>query len=111
MRSGQVLWNGQLAGILTQYNRSHYEFEYDEIWLADETRPPISLTFPKSQKVYKADHLFPFFFNMLSEGVNRKLQSRLLKIDEQDHFGLLLATASKDSIGAVSVVPSRNEHK
>jgi serine/threonine-protein kinase HipA len=42
---------------------------------------------------------------MLSEGVNRDLQSVLLKIDEEDHFGLLAATAQVDSIGAVTVKP------
>ena len=40
---------------------------------------------------------------MLSEGVNRKLQSRQLKIDENDYFGLLVATAQFDTIGAISV--------
>lgn len=109
MMKAQVLWNGQIAGILTQMDSSHYEFEYADAWLADSTKPAISLTFPKSEKKFQADHLFPFFFNMLSEGVNRKLQSRVLRIDEKDHFGLLLATSSKDSIGAVSVVPLNPE--
>ena len=49
--------------------------------------------------------LFPFFFNMLSEGDNRKLQSRMLHIDEDDDFGILLATAQYDTIGAVTVKP------
>jgi HipA-like protein len=40
---------------------------------------------------------------MLSEGVNRKLQCRLLKIDEDDNFGLLMATAQYDTIGAITV--------
>ena len=44
-------------------------------------------------------------FNMLSEGVNKQLQCRLLKIDEQDHFGLLSATAQYDTIGAITVKP------
>jgi len=105
MKSAKVLWNGQLAGIITQVDSSHYEFEYTDAWLIDNTKPAISLTFPKKQKKYRSDHLFPFFFNMLSEGVNRNLQSRMLKIDQKDHFGLLLATGSNDSIGAVKVVP------
>ena len=42
---------------------------------------------------------------MLSEGVNRKLQSTVLRIDEEDHFGLLAATAQYDTIGAVTVKP------
>jgi len=49
--------------------------------------------------------LFPFFYNMLSEGVNRKLQSMLLKIDENDHFGLLAKTSEYDTIGAVTLKP------
>jgi serine/threonine-protein kinase HipA len=35
--------------------------------------------------------------------VNRQLQSRQLQIDENDDFGLLLATAQTDTIGAVTV--------
>jgi serine/threonine-protein kinase HipA len=42
---------------------------------------------------------------MLSEGVNRKLQSIQLKIDEEDNFGLLMATAQYDTIGAITVKP------
>jgi serine/threonine-protein kinase HipA len=41
---------------------------------------------------------------MLSEGVNRALQSRTLQIDEQNYFGLLLATGSTETIGAVRIV-------
>lgn len=111
LRKAQVLWNGQLAGLLTQVNPSHYEFEYENAWLRDDTKPAISLTFPKRQKKYQSDHLFPFFFNMLSEGVNRHLQSKLLRIDENDHFGFLLSTSSRDSIGAVHVVPLHAENK
>ena len=42
---------------------------------------------------------------MLSEGVNKRLQSIQLKIDEEDYFGLLMATAQYDTIGAISVKP------
>jgi hypothetical protein len=34
---------------------------------------------------------------MLSEGVNRKLQSTQLRIDEEDNFGLLMATALSEA--------------
>jgi serine/threonine-protein kinase HipA len=42
---------------------------------------------------------------MLSEGANRKLQSQLLHIDEHDDFGIMLATAQFDTIGAVTIKP------
>ena len=80
-------------------------FKYDDKYYNDPNKPAISLTLPKSQKEYCSDFLFPFFFNMLSEGVNRKLQSTQLQIDENDNFGLLMATAQYDTIGAITVKP------
>jgi serine/threonine-protein kinase HipA len=41
----------------------------------------------------------------LSEGVNKNIQCRLLKIDENDHFGRLLLTAQDDNIGSITVKP------
>lgn len=105
MRTAKVYRNGQLAGILTQYNQQSYEFRYADEWFANDRLPAISLTLPKTKQTYQADHLFPFFFNLLSEGENKKLQCRQLKIDEKDYFGLLLATATHDTIGAITVKP------
>ena len=50
-------------------------------------------------------HLFPYFYNMLSEGSNRQVQSMLHHIDENDDFGIMLATAGHDTIGAVTIKP------
>ncbi|MEY2917598.1 MAG: hypothetical protein RIS73_1312 [Bacteroidota bacterium] len=105
MRKLAVYRNKEYAGILTEENREEYVFLYDSAYYADTTKPAVSLTLPKSQQEYRLPALFPFFFNMLSEGVNRQLQSRLLKIDEDDHFGLLSATAQYDTIGAITVKP------
>jgi HipA-like protein len=105
MRSVEVYRNRELAGVLTEQNIKSYSFRYTDPYYADPTKPAISLTLPKSQQEYQANHLFPFFFNMLSEGANRKLQSRALKIDEEDDFGLLAATACYDTIGAITVKP------
>ena len=105
----EVYRNGQLAGTLTQHNPKSYVFRYNDEWFANDKLPAISLTLPKTHQTYQADHLFPFFFNLLSEGVNKKLQCRQLKIDETDYFGLLLATATIDTIGAVTLKPVENE--
>jgi serine/threonine-protein kinase HipA len=103
MRKANVYRNGELVGALTQFSTNDYEFRYENNWFANGELPPVSLTMPKNKQVYKSEYLFPFFFNMLSEGVNRQLQSRYLKIDEKDYFGLLLATATTDTIGAITV--------
>ncbi len=105
MRALKIYRNGIFAGILTEENRQHYIFKYDEKYFNDTGKAAISLTLSKSQKEYSSQFLFPVFFNMLSEGVNRKVQSIQLKIDEEDNVGLLAATAQCDTIGAITVKP------
>ncbi len=105
MRAMEIYRNGTLAGTLTEENRQHFVFRYDDNYFNDSNKPSVSLTLPKTQKEYSSEFLFPFFFNMLSEGVNRKLQSTQWRIDEADDFGLLMATAQIDTIGAVTVKP------
>lgn len=103
IRKAKVYRNQNYVGVLTEEKDNTYHFEYDSEYLNNNHLPAVSLTMPKTKKHYKSKFLFPFFFNMLSEGVNRKVQSRQLQISEKDHFGLLLATSSNDSIGAVYV--------
>ena len=105
MRSAEVYYNGEKAGVLTEESRNKYRFRYDDAWFINDRKPPVSLTLPKNLQEYEDDRLFPFFFNMLSEGSNRMLQSRMLRIDEKDYFGLLMATAGVDTIGAITITP------
>lgn len=105
MRAAAVYRNEDLAGTLTETDQRNFVFKYDDAYYNNAQKPAISLTLPKSQQEYHSDILFPFFFNMLSEGVNKKIQSIQLKIDEEDYFGFLMATAKYDTIGAVSVKP------
>jgi HipA-like protein len=48
--------------------------------------------------------LFPYFFGLLAEGIQKDTQCRMLKLDENDHFGRLIKTAHSDTIGDVTVV-------
>jgi len=105
MRKANVYNNGVLAGELVEFPGNKYLFRYDDYYFRDSTQPAISLTLPKTTQEYRSDYLFPFFFNILSEGSNRIAQSRLLHIDERDHFGILLATAQHDATGAITVKP------
>ncbi len=99
---GIVYINDEVAGTLKK-NKEGYIFRYTDEYFNDSNKRSISITLPKTKQEYKSKILFPFFFNMLSEGVNKQVQCRLLKIDENDYFGLLLATGSKETIGAVYV--------
>ena len=109
MRSIRIYRNGDYAGVLTEENRKSYLFQYDEEYFFDVGKPAISLTLPKTQREYRSSYLFPFFFNMLSEGVNKKLQTQQLKIDPEDSFGLLMATAQFDTIGPITTRPLSDE--
>lgn len=103
MRKAEVFENGMLAGTLEQADNGEFIFCYDDRYFIDSGKRSISLTLPKNKKEYRSAVLFPFFFNMLSEGANKRIQCLEYKIDEQDHFGLLLATADEDTIGAITL--------
>lgn len=104
-REVKVYIKGKFAGILEEKDQEHYSFRYDNAYYNDPDTPPVSLTMPKDKQEYLSDFLFPVFFNMASEGDNRKIQSRILHIDEKDDFGILAATAHTDTIGAITVKP------
>ena len=103
MRQGIVYVGRYYAGILTENPDGGYTFAYDEAYYNNPSLPAVSLTLPKKQQVYESPVLFPFFANMLSEGANREVQSKYHRIDAEDDFGILLATAGCDTPGAVTV--------
>lgn len=103
MRRARVYNHDRFAGILEETSQG-YRFTYDRDYAIDAETSPVSLTLPKSKGSYESKDLFPFFYGLLSEGSTRTLQCRLLRIDEEDDFGLLLATG-RDSVGSVRVCP------
>jgi serine/threonine-protein kinase HipA len=102
-RRAEIYNNGILAGTLEKADSQQYIFRYADSYFSDSNRFAISLSLPKTQQEYSAKVLFPFFYGLLSEGINKQTQCRLLRIDENDHFSLLLATAKSDTIGSVTV--------
>lgn len=103
MRQGIVYNNDMVAGMVSETENGVYEFNYDDNYFSNSRLPAISVTLPKSKQHHYSKNLFPFFFNMLSEGANRKTQCRILKIDEEDDFGLLLKTGANETIGAITI--------
>lgn len=102
MRSAKIFYKNKETGILKEHNKGNFTFEYTTLWLADKDKPAISLTLPKSEKVYQSDYLMPFFYNILPEGTNKKVICTNLKIEENDYFSLLCAT-QQDTVGAITV--------
>ncbi len=102
-RNSLVKINGIEAGILIELNRNNYSFTYLDEYLTNTKYPALSLSLPKRKEPYYSKFLFPFFDSLLSEGSNLSLQSKLLKIDKQDRFGLLLKTAYANTVGNVTI--------
>ena len=109
MRKVVILYKGEAAGILTQHDDGAFTFRYNDAWMADSSKPGISLTLPKSQPEYNSQYLFPFFYNMLPEGANKEVVCKLMRIDPDDYFGLLITTAQSDTIGAVRILKIEQE--
>ncbi|MCO5238142.1 MAG: HipA N-terminal domain-containing protein [Chitinophagaceae bacterium] len=103
MAQGAVYYNGVLAGYLKKLAPDDYRFTYTHAYMDESSMPSISLTLPKKQREHQSHVLFPFFSGLLSEGINKDIQCRLLKIDEEDDFTRLLKTAGDDTIGAITV--------
>jgi serine/threonine-protein kinase HipA len=104
MRKAIVNIKGISAGILAE-NESGFVFKYDDIYFQNPAQRAVSVTMPKTQQSYSYPSLFPVFYNMLPEGANKEMICRSLRIDENDFFGLLLATAQYDTIGAITITP------
>ena len=102
MRQLLVFVNDQHAGSITELQPGKgYEFCYEPEYLQSDGSA-ISLTLPKRKEPYQSEHLFPFFTNMLPEGANRKAMCRHMHLDEEDYFGMLMATVGTDMIGSVN---------
>lgn len=96
----KVFCKKRFAGILEK-SGGEYIFLYDDNYLSDPTTKSISLTLPKQKKKFQSNQLFPFFFGLLTEGFATKIQSRKLKIDENNYFKRLISTANRDTIGCI----------
>ncbi|MBC6490997.1 HipA N-terminal domain-containing protein [Flavihumibacter stibioxidans] len=101
---GLVYYNEIEAGVLEKQD-GEYVFQYLPAYLSRPGARPVSITLPMQAEEYRSKQLFPFFANLLSEGVNKRLQCLRWKIDERDYFSLLLKTTQKETIGAVTIKP------
>lgn len=107
MSKALIQYKGINAGILKETDEG-YEFSYNEEYLADAASAPVSLTLPLTDKPYQSTVLFPFFDGLIPEGWLLDVALRNTDISELDRFALLLLCC-KDCIGAVSVIPIKEE--
>ena len=101
LRKAQVFYKNELAGYITE-TQNGYTFQYAHEFLKKDI--PISMSLPPREEPYHSKELFPFFKGLLPEGWYLNIVSVTQKVDSKDSFGLLLASTSGDTIGAVTVI-------
>jgi serine/threonine-protein kinase HipA len=101
LRKAQVFYKKDLAGYISE-SQNGYTFQYDSEFLKKNI--PISVSLPPRAEPYHARELFPFFKGLLPEGWYLEIVSATQKVDSKDSFGILLASTSVDTIGAVTVI-------
>ena len=107
MKSALVYFKNTLAGRLSETDEG-FVFQYDTVYLSSAEAQPISLTLPIRTEAFESPVLFPFFDGLIPEGWLLDVALRNTDISILDRMSLLLLCC-KDCIGAVSVVPEKEE--
>ena len=103
MQNGKVYRNGIFAGVITVSNEGIYSFIYDGAYLTNANPKAISVNLPLRENAYESEYLFPFFYNLLSEGVLKDIQCEKYRIDKTDDFSRLLKTTKENTIGSITI--------
>lgn len=107
MKSALVYFKDILAGRLSETDEG-FVFQYDTAYLSSAETQPISLTLPLHAEAYESPVLFPFFDGLIPEGWLLDVALRNTDVSILDRMSLLLLCC-KDCIGAVGVVPEKEE--
>jgi serine/threonine-protein kinase HipA len=104
MKCVAVYVKGIEAGVLARFRQGGYEFRYTRRY-RESSRPSVAFSLSKRKAVYRSNVLFPFFYGLLAEGEQKRVQCRTMRIDENDHYTRLAETCREGAIGAVYVLP------
>ena len=107
MKSAKVYFKDTLAGRLAETDEG-FMFQYDATYLSSAEAQPISLTLPIRTEAFESPVLFPFFDGLIPEGWLLDVALRNTDVSVLDRMSLLLLCC-KDCIGAVSIVPEKEE--
>ncbi len=98
MRKTRVMAHDIEADILEELKNNQYCFTYH----TEYQSPPVSLTMPIQNKIYKFNRFPPFFDGLLPEGEKLEALLRIYKLDKHDYFGQLLQ-CNPHFVGAVTI--------
>lgn len=106
-RTALVYYGDTFAGHLRETDEG-YSFAYDPVYLSSGSAKPVSLTLPLRQETYISKTLFSFFDGLIPEGWLLSIAEQYWKIRHNDRFELLI-NLCEDAIGAVSIMPGKEE--
>jgi serine/threonine-protein kinase HipA len=103
-RALSVWWSDAIVGTLRLDVEGGMVFEYDAAWLADTSKPPLSMSLPKRPGAFKRRACRPFFAGLLPEEGQLEAVARKLGLTKTNDFGLLEALGG-DVAGALTLWP------
>jgi len=99
MKRAEIFVHNISAGYFEEKQKGEeYVFVYHENYSGE----PVSLTMPLKEKLFKSKNIFSFFEGLLPEGPQLESLLRIMKIDQDDLFGQLIAVG-QDTVGAVTI--------
>ncbi|PBQ31299.1 phosphatidylinositol kinase [Sphingobacteriaceae bacterium] len=99
----EVIYKGVIKAGILWVDDDGYHFEYDDVFINDNSVRPISVNLSKTTKTHHSKELFHYFKSILSEGENRQQICKALSIDPSDDWSLLALTCQHDTIAAITV--------
>jgi serine/threonine-protein kinase HipA len=99
-----VWWDGAVVGALQIDEHGDLAFAYDAAWLADPTKPAISISLPKRAEPFNRRETRPFFAGLLPEEGQREAVARALGVSKANDFRLLEQLGG-DVAGALTLWP------
>jgi len=103
-RTLSIWWDGAVVGTLRVDRHGEMTFAYAPDWLADTTRPPLSISLPRRTDLFRRRECRPFFAGLLPEDAQRDAVARALGVSRANDFRLLEALGG-DVAGALSLWP------
>jgi serine/threonine-protein kinase HipA len=99
-----VWWDQALVGTLRIDQHGDLGFVYEEAWLRDPARSPVSQSLPKRAEPFGRRETRPFFAGLLPEEAQREAVAKTLGISKANDFRLLEALGG-DVAGALTLWP------
>ncbi len=106
-RKAGIIIFGTPAGSLSE-DEDGYRFTYYASYLDSHNAVAVSLTLPLQKDPHFNHTLHPFFDGLIPEGWLLEVVERTWKVNLRDRMGLLLVSC-RDCIGAVSVIPAKED--